>query len=82
MFRSATYALISAAKRKKLDSHSAKCILLGYDEDAGNKVYRIYDLASKRVFCSRDVIIDEMGTSTEKKDENTVVDISKNITYV
>ena len=74
VFGSVTYALIPAAKRKKMDSHSAKCILLGYDEDAGSKVYQIYDLASKRVFCSRDVIINETGTSTEGRDEGTMVE--------
>ena len=74
VFGSVTYALIPAVKRKKLDSHLAKCILLGYEEDAGRKVYHIYDLASKRVLCSGDVIIDETGTSTAERNEGTMVE--------
>ena len=60
IFGSTTYTLIPEAKRQKLDSRSAKCILLGYDEEAGSKVYRLYNPATKRVLSSRDVIINEL----------------------
>ena len=59
VFGSVTYTLIPAEKRRKLDPKSAKCILLGYDEEAGSKVYLVYDQGSKQIFCSSDVIIDK-----------------------
>jgi len=64
VFGSVTYTLIPAEKRRKLDPKSAKCILLGYDEDAGSKVYRVYDQGSKWIVCPSDVIIDEARRNT------------------
>ena len=66
-FGSATYTLIAPEKRKKLDPRSQKCILLGYDEEAGTKVYRVYDPATKRIFSSRDVIIDELAQEEDRR---------------
>ncbi|GAU44848.1 hypothetical protein TSUD_112220 [Trifolium subterraneum] len=43
--------------RKKLDSKSIKCILLGLSEES--KGYKLYDPVSQRVIVSRDVIFDE-----------------------
>ncbi|GAU29090.1 hypothetical protein TSUD_58560 [Trifolium subterraneum] len=43
--------------RKKLDSKSTKCILLGLSEES--KGYKLYDPVSQRVRVSRDVIFDE-----------------------
>ena len=64
MFGSVTYTLIPAERRRKLDPKSAKCILIRYDEEAGCKVYRVYDQGSKWIFCSSDVIIDEASRNT------------------
>jgi len=51
---------------------SVKGILVGYEKDAGTKVYRVYDPESKRLVLSRDVIIDEVrkpieGTIAERQ---------------
>jgi len=64
VFGSVTYTLIPAEKRRKLNPKSAKCILLGYNEEAGSKVYRVYDQGSKGIFCSSDVIIDKTSRNT------------------
>jgi len=74
IFGSATYTLIPAEKRKKLDPRSTQCILLGYDEDAGSRVYRVYDPISKRVFSSRDVIVDEQGRKDSPTGESENLD--------
>ena len=44
-------------ERKKLDSKSRKCILLGYGTTT--KGYRLYDPLKKKLFHSRDVIFNE-----------------------
>jgi len=61
-FGSVTHTLVPKEQRKKLDSRSTKCILIGYDEDAGSKVYRVYNPLTKRIHSSRNVIIDELDT--------------------
>ena len=59
IFGSTTWVHMPKEKRQKLDLKSVKCILVGYKGDAGSKVYRVYDAEQDRLFCSRDVIIDE-----------------------
>ena len=44
-----------------------KYILLGYDEEAGSRVYRLYNPVMKRIQSSRDVIIDESNTRTSNR---------------
>lgn len=66
------YALIPIVNRQKLDSQSAKSILIGFDEDAGSKVYyKLFSPAMKRVVSLRDVIIDDSisHTRSQVKDE-------------
>ncbi|GAU23520.1 hypothetical protein TSUD_39990 [Trifolium subterraneum] len=53
----ATYVLNRNNHRKKLDSKSTKCILLGSSEES--KGYKLYDPVSQRVIVSIDVIFDE-----------------------
>eukprot|EP01018_Ginkgo_biloba_P015814 Gb_04911 [translate_table: standard] len=48
---------VQKKKRRKLDDKSSKCIFLGYS--AVRKAYRVYELKSKRVHVTRDVIFDE-----------------------
>jgi hypothetical protein len=43
--------------RKKLDSRSTKCVLLGVSEES--KAYKLYDPVSKRIIISKDVIFEE-----------------------
>jgi len=73
VFGSITYALVPEARRQKLDSRSAKCILLGYDEEGGSKVYRLYNPETKRVFTSRDIIVDESGKRGDGSQETEIV---------
>jgi len=70
IFGSTAWVHIPKEQRRKLDPKSKKCIFVGYDEDAGSKVYRVYDPVHKRIIRSRDVIIEESprlkhNTSTE-----------------
>ncbi|GAU30667.1 hypothetical protein TSUD_31390 [Trifolium subterraneum] len=51
------YAHVNDAKRKKLDSKSQKCVLLGVSEES--KAYKLYDPISKKIIISRDVIFEE-----------------------
>jgi len=62
---STTWVHIPKERRRKLDPKSVKAILVGYEEDAGTKVYRVYDPESKRLVLSQDVIIDEVRNPIE-----------------
>jgi transposase InsO family protein len=42
---------------KKMEDHGRKMIFIGYE--CGSKAYRAYDLATKRVHVTRDVVFDE-----------------------
>ena len=52
-------------KRRKLDDKSSKCIFLEYS--AVSKAYRVYELKSKKVHVTRDVIFDEGECLKEKE---------------
>jgi hypothetical protein len=41
---------------KKLEDQSTKMVLLGYEQ--GTKAYRVYDLTTRRVHVTRDVVFD------------------------
>lgn len=41
-------------KRIKLDDKSIRCVLLGVDDES--KAYRLFDLVSKKIIVSRDVV--------------------------
>ena len=57
MFGSTAYVHISRDSRKKLDSKTRKCILVGYG--SVRKGYRLYDRATSQVLFSRNVRFDE-----------------------
>ena len=65
IFGSTTWVQVPKEKRQKLNPKSVKCVLMGYEEDAGSKVYRICDEEMERLFCSRDVIIDESSVASQ-----------------
>ena len=65
VFSSRAWVHIPKERRKKLDAKSVKGILIGYEEDAGSKVYRVYSPETKSILLSRDVIIDESANSEE-----------------
>ena len=52
------FAHISKDERKKLDSKSRKCILVGYGQET--KGYRLYDPKRERIIYSRDVKFNEV----------------------
>jgi hypothetical protein len=52
------YALVHKDNRQKLDSHSIKCIFLGYD--AKCKKFQLMKKGSKQIIISRYVVCDEI----------------------
>jgi len=59
IFGSTTWVHVPSERRQKLDPKSVRCVLVGYEEDAGTRVYRLYDPIIKGIIRSRYVIIDE-----------------------
>ena len=57
VFGCTAYAHVPKDERKKLDSKAKKCIFLGYGSNV--KGYRLYDVKSRKVIISRDVIFNE-----------------------
>lgn len=68
IFGSTTWVHVPKERRQKLDPKSVKCILVGYEENAGTKIYRLYDAEKKRFLASRDVIIDESSTPMQPQE--------------
>jgi hypothetical protein len=60
VFGSVTYAKISYARRTKLDDKNEKCIFFGYSYRRMG--YKLYNLITKKVIISRDVIFEEDKT--------------------
>ena len=73
IFGSTTWVHVSKERRQKLDPKSVKCILVGYEENAATKIYRIYDAEKKRFLASRDVIIDESSTPMQPQEPSATV---------
>ena len=67
IFGCEAYAHVPKDERKKLDSKSRKCILLGYGTVI--KGYRLYDPERARVFYSRDVQFNESSQRAETINE-------------
>jgi len=78
VFGCEAYVHIPDACRAKLDPKSRKCLFLGYFE--GSKAYRLFDLETKRIVKSRDVIFSECPLTTPQSympgtaEENQVED--------
>jgi hypothetical protein len=59
----------------KLDPRSVECRLLGYASGSGN--YKVQDVASRRVFVSRDVIFEEgQAHRSESVGEQPILDVT------
>ena len=59
VFGSIAYSHIPQEKRKKLDPHAKKCIMVGYDESSGVKGYKLFDPSNQKFIFSRSVTFDE-----------------------
>jgi len=53
------YRHVLAQTRRKLDPRAIKRGLIGYDENSGSRVYRVFDEEARQVFMTRDVVFDE-----------------------
>ena len=62
VFGSSVFVHIPKPSRTKLDPRSERCILLSFDDTA--KAYRCYRPSTRKVFVSRDIVIDETCLST------------------
>jgi len=62
VFGSTTWVHVAKDKRQKLDSTSFKCLLSGFEEESGSKIYPLYDPLRKVEIRSRDMIIDECSS--------------------
>ncbi|GKB07657.1 retrovirus-related pol polyprotein from transposon TNT 1-94 [Tanacetum coccineum] len=51
------YAAVTKPHKDKFDPRRNRCVLIGYP--LGQKGYKLYDLQTREVFCSRDVIFKE-----------------------
>jgi len=69
VFGSPTWVHIPKEKRRKLDPKSVKCILIGFEEESGSKISRLFDPLRRVEIRSRDVIIDECSSLAEESDE-------------
>jgi hypothetical protein len=56
-FGCVAYLHVPKENRKKLDSKTLKCLLLGYDRET--KGYRLYDHSRRKVIINRDAVFDE-----------------------
>lgn len=63
-FGSTGYRHIPAVTRTNLDPSAKRWWLIGYAEDRGSGVYRLYNEEVGQVFVSRDVLFDEDVTGT------------------
>ena len=75
VFGCVCYSHIPKDERRKLDRKARKAIFLGYGTSV--KGYRLYDLKSKKIFYSRDVIFDESKFKSSRKDPGKVEEITE-----
>ncbi|GKA50277.1 ulp1 protease family, C-terminal catalytic domain-containing protein, partial [Tanacetum coccineum] len=52
-----SHAAVTKPNKDKFDNRGVKCVLLGYPQN--QKGYKLYDLNTKEIFLSRDVVFDE-----------------------
>ena len=57
VFGCVAHAHVPDQKRSKLDEKSKKCVFLGASDES--KAYKLYDLVSKKITISKDVIFQE-----------------------
>ncbi|GLV39519.1 hypothetical protein CBL_09595 [Carabus blaptoides fortunei] len=64
--------VIGTTAYAKMDKKAIKCILVGYDEDDG---YRLFNLATNQLIRSRDVVFQEKPFSQSKKQDDTIINL-------
>ena len=76
VFGCPAYVHVLAETRRKLDPKSVSCIFMGYAEDDGTRVYKLYQKETGRIITSRDVVFDETNPSKDIPDPilNTDID--------
>jgi hypothetical protein len=57
IFKCIAYAHVPNVKRTKLDDKSMKCVFIGVSEEC--KAYMLYNLITKKIIISKDVLFDE-----------------------
>jgi len=67
VFGATTWVHVPKGKRRKLDAKSEKCILIGYEEEAGSRVYLLYKQDKKTIILSRDIITDESSVASDEQ---------------
>ena len=73
---SPTWVHIPREKRQKLDPKSVRCLLVGYEEHAETRIYRLYNLEGRKLILSGDIIIDESSATynTSKVSETATIE--------
>ena len=77
VFGCPVHVLVPAETRRKLDPKSVTCTFVGYAEDQGTRVYKLYHEETKRVITSRDVVFDEFPS--EERAEETKLSAGKGL---
>ena len=67
------YSHVAKDERSKLDSKACKCVFLGYS--SSNKGYHLFDLSTRMIVLSRDVIFDENSKTTDKEEPSIVSNV-------
>jgi len=57
IFDCSVYCSVNSQKKNKLESKSKKCIFIGFTK--GVKDFRLWDLESRSIFTSRDMVFDD-----------------------
>lgn len=65
IFGATTWVHVPTEKRYKLDPKPVRYLLVGYEEDAGTRVYWLYDPIKKKLILLRDLIIYELSTISD-----------------
>ena len=73
VFGCSAYAHVPKAERRKLDSKTRKCVLLGYGTN--QKGYRLYNLGHMKVIHSRDVFDEASMPGVEKETTTRYVEL-------
>lgn len=74
MFGSIGYVHIPKAKRKKMDTKSRKCIMIGYTTNG----YRLWNEESRKIVLSRDVVFNEIPIE-HKQNEKIITEPYLNV---